>query len=277
MIWAVVVWLVKQRRSRWVATGDGSIVILVLFVSIALGLSLVLNSLTMGHLNYLKPDRLFYGRYIEIYLPVLVVVAVGLVASRLSVSDMRIVALLSFVSPIVAAAALSIESTRPFDMPFNATAIYAIAAFVDRNLVVAFVVGGIVSALVWLVMSVRLRIGLIYAGAALAFLAMTAYSNVLLPTQQWRDAQVAIPLALLELQQEEHLPCIAVLPIEDAWHQIHLYDFIVPGAVVERSPNSDCAIRVGSAPQYFAAKDAIPLAYEPALDLYLWRVTDSVG
>jgi hypothetical protein len=277
MIWAVAVWLVKQRKSRWTTTREGGIVIVVLFAVFALGLSLVLNSLTMGLLNYLKPDRLFYGRYIEIYLPVLVVVAVGLVASRLSVSDMRIVALLSLVSPIVAAAALSIESIRPFDMPLNATAIYAIAAFVDRNLIAAFAVGGIISALVWLVMSVRLRIGLVYAGAVLAFLAVTAYALVLLPTQQWRDAQVAIPLALLELQQEEQLECIAVHAIEDAWHQIHLYEFVVPGTVVERSPNSDCTVRVGSALQYVAAEDAIRLAYEPALDLYLWRVTDSVG
>jgi hypothetical protein len=277
MIWAVVVWLVKQRRSRWVPSDDGSIVVAVLFVLFALGLSLVLNSLTMGLLSSSRTDQLFYGRYIEIYLPVLVVVAVGLVASRLSSSEMRIVALLSLVSSIIAAAALSIESTRQFDAPVNAIAIYTIAVFVDLNLVVAFGVGGIFSALAWLVMSMRLRIGLVYAGAALAVLAMTAYFSVLLPPQQWRDAQVAIPLALLELQQEEQLECIAVHAIEDAWHQIHLYEFVVPGTVVERSPNSDCAVRVGSALQYVAAEDAIRLAYEPALDLYLWRVTDSVG
>lgn len=277
MMWAVVVWLVKRPRKRWFASDDGSIVVAVWFVLFALGLSLVLNSLTMGLSERSRVDQLFYGRYTEIFLPVLVVVAVGLVASRLSRADMRIVALLSLISAIGAAVALSVESLDRLYAPINAIAIYAIAVFIDLNLVGAFLIGGVASALVWLVMSVRLKMGLIYAGAALAVLAISAYSVLLLPIQQWRAAQVAIPLALLDLQQEGQLPCIAVHPIEDAWHQVRLYDFVVPGAVVEESPNMDCRVQVGSTLQYLAADNATPLAYEPELDLYVWRVADSNG
>ena len=271
MIWVVVVWLARTFSHRSVSTEERDIVVTSLFVGVGVALSVVLNSMTIGLVEDARADLLFYGRYFEIFLPVLVVIAVGLAVSRLSRSEMRIVALLSLVSAVIAAAALSVESLDRAYTPINAISIYAIAVFMELDVVLAFVVGGVVAGSVWLAMSVRLRMGLAYAGAALVVIAISAYGSVLLPPRQWRSTQVVISEALLDMQKANQLECLGVLPFPDEWHQTHQYLYFVPGLDLEQSANPLCGLRVGSAPQYAARSGAIRLAYEPVLDLYLWR------
>ena len=113
-----------------------------LFVVTALGVSLVLNSMTMGLMAESRYDQLIYGRYLEIYLPPIIAIAVGLVATRAALIDLRIVAVLSVTVPAVSAALLSFESTDRLFAPINAVAIYALAGLTVGNLVVALIEPG---------------------------------------------------------------------------------------------------------------------------------------
>lgn len=277
LMWAAGVWALKSPGKFWANPHDRSVIIALSFTAFALLPSLLLNSLTMGLTSESRMDQLFYGRYLEIYLPVLVVIGIGLVVTRLSRSEMRLVALLSFTASIVAAAALSIDLIDRIFAPINAVAIYALSVYVGKSLIGAFVLGGIVCGAVWLVMASRIRAGLVLGGLTLILILLPAHMVALAPYRQWRDAQMAIPVALVEMQREDRLECVAIMPTGDNWHQAHHYEYLVPGTLIEPWEDSACDLVVGTGSQRPKGGSIEVLAHEPTLDIYLWRLMSNTG
>jgi hypothetical protein len=271
MLWVVVLWLFTERSSSRRSAADQPIVHVSLFVVTALGVSLVLNSMTMGLAAESRYDQLIYGRYLEIYLPPIIAIAVGLVATRVALIDLRIVAVLGVAVPAVSAALLSFESTDRLFAPINAVAIYALAGLTVGNLVVALIGAGIFIALIWVWASIRQNAGFVLIGSTLAVILVLAQVVALGPARKWRANQDAIPLALLEIEETGTLDCVAVLPISDRWHQYHQTSFFVPHAELELVAEPHCTVRVGSGAQFRSEERAEVLAYEPELEIFLWR------
>ncbi len=271
-IWAVMIWAVRSRRAEHRTDSDSGALSIVVFLFVAIGISLVFNSFTMGFGEDARVDHLFYGRYLEVYLPVLVVLAVGVAASSMSAADSRVVALISATSGFIAAIALSLE---PLDGPAiftNVSSVWVFSVFTNSNLVLAFFLGGFLTALTWIAVSIRPRLGLAWMGAALVGMSVTMYLALLSSASPF-GAQVEIPRALIEINSQDREECVSLLPRADAEFIAHQYNFLVPGIVLEESSSPTCSLRVGSRIQHAADMDSDLLVKETIGDLYLWRTT----